>query len=477
MLRLYLRSQKDPLEEPSKGPGYSKLLKGFGSFYQRIMFAVVNDCWSRPVCSAPGVWIDVQQRTREHVLDLDLKVTGEVTRCLNLGSYNYLGFACAAEGESEITMIEHNNQLNVEVAKSITQYGCAVASSSVDSQTELHKKLEHEAAKFVGKEDSLIFGMGYATNSTNIPLLASAGSLIISDSLNHASLAIGCKGSGASCEVFRHNDLVDLENILRKAIRKGQDSKNGKYVPWKKIIILVEGIYSMEGEILRLPEIIAIKKKYKAYLYIDEAHSIGSLGARGRGICDYWGINPDDVDILMGTFTKSFSSVGGYIAASKEIISSLRVSSIGMVYATAMPTPCVQQILCAMSIISGDDGSGEGSLRIRRLRENSIYFRKRLKEEGFIVAGDYDSPVIPMMIYSPFKFTQLSRELMKENIAIVVVGYPATPVLLGRARFCMSSAHTIEQLERAIVQITRIGRSMNLDYSNNSGILDFFKSI
>jgi len=476
-IQQYIRSQKDPLNEPSKGPGYSKLLKGFGAFYQRVMFAVINDCWSRPVCSAPGVWIDVRQRKGQHVLDLDLKMTDEITRCLNLGSYNYLGFATAVEGESERTMIEHNNQMNVEVAQSIAQFGCAVASSSADSQTELHKKLEQEVAKFVGKEDALIFGMGFATNATNIPLFASPGTLIISDSLNHASLVIGCKASGASCEVFRHNDLEDLENTLRKAIRKGQDSKNGKYVPWKKILILVEGIYSMEGEILRLPEIVAIKKKYKAYLYVDEAHSIGSLGSRGRGICDYWGINPEDVDILMGTFTKSFSSVGGYIAASKEIISGLRVSSFGMVYATTMPAPCVQQILSAMTVISGDDGSGEGSLRIRRLRENSIYFRQRLKEEGFVVAGDYDSPVIPMMIYNPFKFAKLSRELMKHNIAVVVVGYPATPVLLGRARFCMSSAHTIEQLERAIVQITKVGKSIHVDYANHSGLLDFFRSI
>jgi len=289
-------------------------------------------------------------------------------------------------------------------------------------------------------------------------------------------LVIGCRSSGASLEVFRHNDLKALENILKNAICKGQHSR-GVYVPWNKILIVVEGIYSMEGEILRLPEIIALKKKYKAYLYVDEAHSIGSLGPKGRGVCDYWGINPNDVDILMGTFTKSFSSVGGYIAASKEIISTLRVTSIGMVYCEAMATPCVQQILSALRVITGSDGSTEGALRIQRLRENSIYFRKRLKEEGFIVAGDFDSPVIPMMIYSPFKFCGLSRALMERNIAIVVVGYPATPLLLGRARFCMSSGHTLEQLERAVVEISRIGKSMCLDYNNTTNPWRFWKSI
>jgi len=275
--------------------------------------------------------------------------------------------------------------------------------------------------------------------------------------------------------VFRHNDLKSLESILKKAIIKGQPS-DGVYIPWNKILIMVEGIYSMEGEILRLPEIIALKKKYKAYLYVDEAHSIGSLGPRGRGVCDYWGIDPKEVDILMGTFTKSFSSIGGYIAASKDIISTLRVSSIAMVYCEVMAAPCVQQILSAMRIITGEDGTGEGALRIRRLRENSIYFRKRLKEEGFIIAGDYDSPVIPMMIYNPFKFCALSRALIKKNIAIVVVGHPATPLLLGRARFCMSSAHTLEQLERAVVEISTIGKSMCFDY-NNTNLWRFWKSI
>jgi serine palmitoyltransferase len=478
MLVCFWRSEVDPLAEVSKGPGYATILKGFGAFYQRVMFALVNDCWSRPICSAPGVWVDVMRRTRKHALDLEFQMTGETVRCSNLGSYNYLGFATAAEGESEEVMRQCNDRMNVEVAKSISQYGAAMGSPAGDvGMTDLHRALEQKVASFVGKEDALIFGMGFATNTTNIPLFAGPGTLVVSDSLNHASLVLGCRASGATCEVFRHNDLEALENILRRAIRRGQDPTGKQYIPWKKILIVVEGIYSMEGEVLRLPEIVAIKKKYKAYLYVDEAHSIGSLGSRGRGVCDYWGVNPDDVDILMGTFTKSFSSVGGYISGSADVISSLRVTSLGMMYATSMPVPCVQQILCAMRVITGEDGTDEGVLRIRRLRENSIYFRRRLKDEGFVVAGDYDSPVIPMMIYNPFKFCGLSRALMEKNIAIVVVGYPATPLLLGRARFCMSSAHTIEQLERAVQNITQVGKSYHIDYNNNKNPWRFLQSI
>jgi serine palmitoyltransferase len=176
----------------------------------------------------------------------------------------------------------------------------------------LHAQLEKKVAQFVGKEDAIIFDMGYATNSTSIPSLIGKGGLIISDSLNHASIVMGCRSTGAKIKVFRHNDPEDLERVLRQSIAEGQPRTHRD---WKKILVVVEGIYSMEGEILRLPEIVAVKKKYKAYLYVDEAHSIGALGKTARGVCDYWGVDPADVDILMGTFTKSFGSVGGYIAS------------------------------------------------------------------------------------------------------------------------------------------------------------------
>eukprot|EP01118_Nematostelium_gracile_P007868 TRINITY_DN2580_c0_g1_i2.p1 TRINITY_DN2580_c0_g1~~TRINITY_DN2580_c0_g1_i2.p1 ORF type:complete len:530 (+),score=138.74 TRINITY_DN2580_c0_g1_i2:131-1720(+) len=469
-----IKGYKEPLAE-TKRKGYAPMLQGFGSLFQRTFFAVVNDCWSRPVKSAPGVWVDVGDRERSHKgwnLDLEFNNSPNSTRCANLGSYNYLGFARSADGDSEEQMRLSNETINNEVIDSCKNYGVAMGSPAHEvGQTDLHKQLENEIASFVGKQDALIFGMGYATNSTNIPLLAGPGTLIISDSLNHASLVVGCRGSGATLEIFRHNDLESLEDLLVKNIRKGQDKPGKPYISWKKIIIIVEGIYSMEGEILRLPEIIALKKKYKAYLYIDEAHSIGSLGQRGRGVCDYWGVDPSEVDVLMGTFTKSFSSVGGYIAGDSNVIHSLRVSSVGMVYSVAMPVPTVRQALSALRVIHTD-----GALRIRRLKENSIYFRRRLKDNGFIVAGDYDSPVIPVMCYAPLRFCAMSRDLLKRNVAIVVVGYPATPVLLGRARFCMSSAHTIEQLEKCIQDIIELGKAYHIDYYNNN-FIDFLKSL
>ena len=224
--------------------------------------------------------------------------------------------------------------------------------------------------------------------------------LILSDELNHTSLVLGARLSGATIKTFKHNDPKDLEAKLRKHIIEGHPITRR---PWKKVLIIVEGVYSMEGSVVRLPEIIALKKKYKAYLYLDEAHSIGAMGEHGRGVVDYWGCNPKDVDIRMGTFTKSFGSAGGYIAGSKDLINFLRVNSHASCYASSMSPPVTAQILTSLKIIMGLDGSNDGMRRIRQLSENTRYFRQKLIKMGFIVFGNNDSPVVPVMLYMTSK--------------------------------------------------------------------------
>ena len=221
-----------------------------------------------------------------------LNIIGSTKRCLNLGSYNYLGFA--AEDE----------YCTPRVQTTLDHYGVSTCSSRSDSgTTAIHAELEDAVAKFIGTEKAVVFGMGYATNSAVIPALVGKGCLIISDSLNHASIVTGAKASGAKVKVFRHNDAHHLDAILRNSISEGQPRTHR---PWKKIVIIVEGIYSMEGEACNLKAIVEVKKKYRAYLYLDEAHSIGALGETGRGCCEHWGVSPSDVDVMMGTFTKSF---------------------------------------------------------------------------------------------------------------------------------------------------------------------------
>jgi len=216
--------------------------------------------------------------------------------------------------------------------------------------------------------------------------LVSKGCLIISDGLNHASLVAGCRSSGAKIKVFEHNDTKDLEKTVRSAIIDGQPKTHR---PWKKILIVVEGIYSMEGEICKLKEIVEIKKKYKCYLWVDEAHSIGAIGPTGRGVTDLFGVDPWDVDILMGTFTKSFASVGGYITGKKELIAHLRNTSFATMYSTSMSPGCCQQIITVLHIMSGEDGTDIGQKKIKTLRDNSnFFFDKDLS------IGDFKSMVI-----------------------------------------------------------------------------------
>lgn len=224
----------------------------------------------------------------------------------------------------------------------------------------------------------------------------------------------------------------------------------------------------MEGSIVNLPEVVRLKKKYKAYLYLDEAHSIGALGATGRGVIEHFGMSPDDVDIMMGTFTKSFGAAGGYIAGSVDVIETLRRRSHAHIYATSMSPPVVQQVISSMVQIMGEDGTTRGQERIRTLAENSKYFRTRLKEMGFIVYGNDASPVVPMMLFMPAKIAAFSREMKKRGVAVVVVGYPATPIIESRARFCLSSSHTRADLDKALEAIDDVGNLLGLKYSRQN---------
>ncbi|XP_051503219.1 serine palmitoyltransferase 2-like [Myxocyprinus asiaticus] len=427
------------------------LYQDFENFYTRNFYMRIRDVCHRPVCSVPGAMFDLVERSTN-----DYNWTFEYTEravkdVINLGSYNYLGFAentgpCAAAA-GEVTM----------------KFGVGVASTRQEmGNLDRHEELEKQMASFLGVESAMAFGMGFATNSMNIPALASKGCLILSDELNHASLVLGARLSGSTIRVFKHNNMQSLEKLLRDAIVHGQPRTHR---PWKKILILVEGIFSMEGSIVRLPEVIALKKKYKAYLYLDEAHSIGALGPNGRGVVEYFGLDPKDVDIMMGTFTKSFGAAGGYIGGRKDLIDYLRTHSHSAIYATSMSPPVVEQIITSMKCIMGQDGTTIGRSRIQRLAENTVYFRRRLQEMGFIIYGNNDSPVVPMMLYMPAKIGAFSREMLKRNIGVVVVGFPATPIIESRARFCISAAHSKEMLDMVLDVISEAGDLLQLKYS------------
>jgi serine palmitoyltransferase len=220
--------------------------------------------------------------------------------------------------------------------------------------------------------------------------------------------------------VFRHNDMISLQNLLRAAIRDGQERTHR---PWRRIVVAVEGIYSMEGEFCNLAEVIAIAKAHKALVYLDEAHSIGATGLTGRGVCEHAGVDPRDVDVLMGTFTKSFGAMGGYIAASASVVAWVKRRSAGFLVDNAMAPVVVQQVLSAFRVMRGEDGSGAGARKLAALKDNANYFRQRLIGMGCEVLGEEGSPVIPLLIYQPTKVAAFSRECLKRGVR----SFPSPP--------------------------------------------------
>ncbi|KAL4857730.1 Long chain base biosynthesis protein 2a [Chlorella vulgaris] len=433
--------------------GYAAIRQDYEDFYTRRMYYRIHDTFNRPICSAPDSWIDVMERTPVDG-QKPLQLTGGSQRCLNLGSYNYLGFAA------------QDPYCTPRVEGVLDQLGWASAAPRSDGgTTPRHAELERLVAEFLGKEAAITCGMGFATNSAFIPLLAGKGTLIVSDALNHASIVAGVRGAGARVKVFDHNDPAHLEAVLRTAIAEGQPRTSR---PWKKIIVIIEGIYSMEGELARLPEIVAIKKKYKAYLYLDEAHSVGALGAGGRGVCEQLGVDTADVDVMMGTFTKSFGSCGGYIAGSAELVQYLRCQCPAHLYASAMSPPAVEMVISALHVIQGADGSTRGQDKIMQLRDNANYFRRRLLELGYNVLGDWDSPVMPIMLFNPAKLPGISRYMLHRGIAIVVVGFPATPLLTARMRVCISASHSRQDLDYALEVFADVVQRCHLKYCDES---------
>ncbi|CAF0739602.1 unnamed protein product [Adineta steineri] len=432
--------------DPNATLGFVPLYQSYESFYTRNMYTRVRDIFNRPIASVPGAQFELTERISDDY-NWTYRYTGKTINAINLGSYNYLGFA------------EKSGPCATDAINAIKTFGVGNCNSRIELGTQrYHVELERLVADFLHVESSIAFGMGFATNALNLPALASKGDLILSDEMNHVSLILGMRLSGATYQTFAHNDMKDLEKKLRAAIVHGHPRTNR---PWKKIIIVVEGVYSMEGSICRLPELMQLKKKYKAYLYMDEAHSIGAMGKQGRGIVDYFGVDANEVDILMGTFTKSFGSAGGYIAGKKSLIDHIRVTSHANTYASSMSAPLVQQIMSSLKLLK----CPEGKRRICQLADNTRYFRQKLVDMGFIVFGNKNSPVVPMLIYMPARVTRFNREMLRRGVAVVTVGFPATKLLDARVRFCISAAHTRQMLDTALMAIDEVGTDISLRYS------------
>mmetsp|Transcript_15376 Transcript_15376/g.37231 ORF Transcript_15376/g.37231 Transcript_15376/m.37231 type:complete len:997 (+) Transcript_15376:181-3171(+) len=435
-----VNGEQNDLPALSKGK-----LKDF--FYIRNLYGNIEDVFNRPVYSSPEDWIDVAIREPESDRGFFSKLvtTPQSRRCLNLGSYNYLGFGGV------------NTHCTPLVRQSIMDHPITAAASCAEmGYNGPLIDVETTVARFVGKEAACVVGMGFATNSTVIPAICGKGDLLLSDALNHNSIVVGARLSGAKVKAFKHNCVGDLELLLQDAVAGKQR--------YNKILVIVEGIYSMEGELCCLKDIVRVAKLYGAYVWLDEAHSIGAVGPSGRGVCEELGVDPKDVDIMMGTFTKSFGAAGGYVASDPATIARVRQYAAGCTDAVSMPAAVCVQILASLRVIAGEDGTDIGARKLRQLRDNSQFFREGLEALGLEVLGHHPSPVMPVMLYQPYKIGDFSRLAFNRRLAVVVVGAPATPVTLARVRFCVSAAHSREDLADALSAISDIADELSLKF-------------
>nr|CCC51355.1 putative serine palmitoyltransferase [Trypanosoma vivax Y486] len=431
--------------------GYAPLIKGKDDFWLRRFYRRAADVMSHTVDSRPSRVIGVVERVSSDY-NKGLEFTGRVVPCLNLSSYNYLGFA------DDVPSITH------EVLDSLGRYG--LASCSPQQHAGHHRpgaELERAIADFLGKDDAIVCGMGFGTNFRGLPGLFGSDTLVVSDSLNHSSLVNGIRVSGARVKVFKNGNMEHLEKVLHEAVVLGKNPTRC-LEPWARIVIVAEGVYSMEGDLIDLPRVVELKKRYNALLFVDEAHSIGATGFNGRGVTEHFGVDPRDVDILMGTFTKSFSAIGGYLAGDKGVIDYLRKHSSIALYCDTLAPPCAQQALSVLNVINGLDGTDIGKKRIQQLRENSQFFRRGLIARGFSVLGDDASPVVPVMVHHVGKAVAVGRKCMERGLAVVIVGYPATPPLECRVRFCVSAAHTRADLQFALDVMDDVSQEVGIKY-------------
>ncbi|CEG56899.1 aminotransferase class I/II-fold pyridoxal phosphate-dependent enzyme [Legionella fallonii] len=341
-------------------------------------------------------------------------------KIINFTSYNYLGLSTHPKVISQAVRV-------------MRQYGTSVSASRlVSGEKVLHTELETEIASLIGTEDAIVFTTGHATNVNTIAHLYGSQDLIIYDELAHNSLILGAIYSGATRISFPHNDWHTLDKLLQQ---------NRQY--YQRALIIIEGIYSMDGDISNLPNFIKIKQKHQAWLMVDEAHSIGVLGEKGGGIREHFGVDANAVDIWMGTLSKAFASCGGYIAGKKELIEYLKYTCPGFVYSVGMPPPMAGAALAAIRLLK------EEPERVAKLKQLSRFARETALNYGFNIGLNDHTPVLPIIIGDSIRCISLSHQCFLQQINIKPIIYPAVPENLARLRIFITAEHKESQIEKA----------------------------
>ncbi|HLR64831.1 MAG TPA: glycine C-acetyltransferase [Pseudogracilibacillus sp.] len=370
--------------------------------------------------------IDVLQSANGPIIEINNE------KYINLSSNNYLGLA--------------TDQRLKEVAKeSIEQWGVgAGAVRTINGTLDLHIELERKLATFKGTEAVVAYQSGFNCNMAAISAVMNKDDAILSDALNHASIIDGCRLSRAKIIPFEHSNMEDLEQKAKEA------KESGKY---KKIMIITDGVFSMDGDIAKLPEIVEIAKKYDLITYVDDAHGSGVLGS-GAGTVKHFGLEKE-IDFQMGTLSKAIGVVGGYVAGSKELIDWLKVSSRPFLFSTAVTPADAVSATKAIEILMESEGL------IKRLWDNGDYLKEGLSELGFNI-GESETPITPCIIGDESLTQQFSKRLLEEGVYAKGIVFPTVPRKTGRVRNMPTAAHTKEMLDDALKVYEKVGKELQV---------------
>ncbi len=368
-------------------------------------------------------------RSIESAQDTEVIIEGK--KVLMFGSNAYLG-------------LTNHPKIKEAAKQAIDDYGTGCAGSRfLNGTLDLHLELERRLAAFVGKDAALVFSTGFQVNLGVVSSLTGRNDYILLDEFNHASIIDGSRLSFSKVLKYRHNDMEDLERKISK-------------LPAEAIkLIVVDGIFSMEGDIVKLPEIVAIAQRYGGSIMVDDAHSLGVIGERGAGTASHFGLT-DQVDLIMGTFSKSLASLGGFIAADHETILYLKHHARSLIFSASMSPASVASTLAALDIIETEPEWME------RLWTNTRYMTKLLLEEGFEL-GPTESPIIPIYVRDNYKTFLLTRSLQDKGIFVNPVVAPAVPADSTLIRLSVMATHTFPQIEEAVSKLSEAFKELQIN--------------
>lgn len=367
-------------------------------------------------------------RTIESEQDTVVTINGK--EVLMFGSNSYLGLTT-------------HPKLKEASKAAIDKYGSGCAGSRfLNGTLDLHLELERRLANFVGKEGALVFSTGFQVNLGVISSIPGRHDYIIMDDLDHACIIDGARLSFAKTLKYRHNDMESLEKVLK---RTEMD---------KIKLIAVDGVFSMEGDLAKLPEIVELAKKYNANVMVDDAHGLGVVGPLGRGTAAHFGLT-ENVDLIMGTFSKSLASIGGFIAADNDTINFLKHNARSLIFSASIAPANAASVIAAIDIMEQEPE------RLDALWTNTRHAMKRLKDAGFDI-GHTETPIIPIYVRDDFKTFNLTKLLLEEGVFVNPVVSPAVASTSSLIRYSLMATHTIDQIDESIDKITRIAKKLDI---------------